>query len=113
MSASPEQEYTQGFWQRYQKTSNYRLLLVHYPQYFYKDGPLYNQDIDMALCGHLHGGVIVIPFVGGLYHPTLGFFPEFTDGCNLVGDTWVVISRGLGGGLRINNPPELVIIDIY
>ena len=106
-------EYTQRFWQRYLKTENYRLLLVHYPQHFYKDGDILDCDIDMALCGHLHGGIAVVPFVGGLYHPTLGFFPEFTDGCNQVGDTWVVVSRGLGGNLRINNPPELVIIDLY
>ena len=106
-------DYTQDFWQRYLKSENYRLLLVHYPQYFFKGGELLNTGIDMALCGHLHGGVVVVPFVGGLYHPTLGFFPELTDGCTRVGDTWVVVSRGLGGGLRINNPPELVIVDLY
>ena len=106
-------DYTQVFWQRYIKSENYRLLLVHYPQYFFKGGELLNVGIDMALCGHLHGGVVVVPFVGGLYHPTMGFFPELTDGCTRVGDTWVVVSRGIGGGLRINNPPELVVVDLY
>ena len=116
LSAGPgtlDTDYTQQFWQKYLKTENYRLLLVHYPQYFFKDGELLDCNIDMALCGHLHGGVVVVPFVGGLYHPTLGFFPEMTDGCNSVNGTWVVVSRGLGGDLRINNPPELVIVDLY
>ena len=116
LSANPgtlDADYTQSFWQKYLQTQNYRLLLVHYPQYFYKDGELLDCDIDMALCGHLHGGIVRIPLLGGLYHPTQGFFPELTEGCNQIGDTWVVVSRGIGGWLRVNNPPELVIIDLY
>jgi predicted MPP superfamily phosphohydrolase len=116
LSANPgteEADYTQRFWNKYMKTENYRLLLVHYPQFFFKGGALVDSDIDMALCGHLHGGVVRIPFLGGLYHPVDGFFPEMTEGCNLVNDTWVVISRGIGGSPRFNNPPELVIIDLY
>ena len=119
LSANPgtmEADYTQNFWQSYLQTQNYRLLLVHYPQFFFTGGELVNAGIDMALCGHLHGGQVVVPYVGGLYHPTGGFLPEMTDGCHLVGDTWVVISRGLGNGKwfpRVNNPPELVIVDLY
>ena len=116
LSANPgteDADYTQSFWQKYVKKENYKLLLVHYPQFFFEGGALIDSGIDMALCGHLHGGVVRIPFVGGLYHPVDGLFPEMTDGCNLVNDTWVVISRGLGGSPRINNTPELVIIDLY
>ena len=119
LSANPgtmDASYTQSFWQNYlEKAENYRLLLVHYPNYFFSGGELVGERIDMALCGHLHGGQIVIPGIGGLYHPSTGFFPEMTDGVHRVEDTWVVISRGLGNhGLlpRINNPPELVILDI-
>ena len=119
LSANPgtfDAEYTQAFWQSYMGSENYRILLVHYPNYFFSDGVLRGEPVDMALCGHLHGGQAVIPYVGGLYHPSAGFLPEMTDGCRQAGDTWVVISRGLGknGTLpRFNNPPELVIIDIY
>ena len=116
LSANPgtmDADYTQSFWRRYMSTENYRLLLVHYPQFFAKNGELLDSDIDMALCGHLHGGIIRIPVLGGLYHPTLGFFPELSEGCTLVNDTWVVVSRGLDKGFRVNNPPELVIIDLY
>ena len=119
LSANPgtmEADYTQKFWQGYLKSPNYRLLLVHYPTFFFSGGELVGEDIDMALCGHLHGGQVVIPFVGGLYHPIEGFLPEMTDGCHRVENTWVVISRGLGNHNRIprvNNPPELVILDIY
>ncbi len=119
LSANPgtmQADYTQKFWKSYLESPNYRLLLVHYPNYFFSDGELAGEKIDMALCGHLHGGQIVIPGIGGLYHPSTGFFPEMTDGCHRVGDTWVIISRGLGNTSRIprvNNPPELVIVDVY
>ncbi len=116
LSANPQAldaEYSQDFWQRYIKKENYKLLLVHYPQYFFKGGPLVNSNVDMALCGHLHGGIVVIPFVGGLYHSVSGFFPQFTDGARKVNNTWVVVSRGIGGKIRVNNPPELVVVDIY
>ena len=119
LSANPgtlDADYTQRFWQAYLKTANYHLLLVHYPQYFFTGGELVGENIDMALCGHLHGGQIIIPFKGGLYHPLEGFFPEMTDGAHRIENTWVVISRGLGNGKslpRVNNPPELVIIDLY
>ena len=116
LSANPGTEdasYTQKFWNRYMESENYRLLLVHYPQFFFKGGALVDSDIDMALCGHLHGGVVQIPFVGGLYHPVDGLLPEMTEGCHLINDIWVVISRGIGGSPRFNNPPELVIIDLY
>ncbi len=119
LSANPgtmEAEYTQRFWQAYLQTENYHLLLVHYPQYFFSNGELLGTNIDMALCGHLHGGQVIIPGKGGLYHPLEGFFPEHTDGVWQAENTWVVLSRGLGNHNkvpRINNPPELVIVDVY
>ena len=119
LSANPgtmDAEYTQRFWRRYLESPNYRLLLVHYPNYFFGDGELKGAPVDMALCGHLHGGLVVVPYIGGLYHPSEGFFPEMTDGCHRVGNTWMIISRGLGNHNRlprVNNPPELVVLDIY
>ena len=73
--------------------------------------------VDLALCGHTHGGMIRIPGIGGLYTPDQGFLPTLTEGLHQIGDTSLVISRGLGDGKdkripRINNPPELVIVDI-
>ena len=116
LSANPgsmDADYTQRFWHNYNNATNYKLLLVHYPQYFFKGGPLEKSNVDMALCGHLHGGIVVIPFVGGLYHSVSGFLPQFTDGVHKVNGTWVVVSRGIGGKIRVNNPPELVVVDIY
>ena len=67
------------------------------------------------LCGHAHGGQIRLPFIGGVYAPGQGFFPEYAEGKRVIGGTCLIISRGLGNSLfpfRINNPPELVKITL-
>lgn len=107
--------------QSYMQSPNFRLLLVHDPGFFdprYTTNPdktLIGKDIDIALCGHRHGGQVDIPYVGGLYMPDVGFFPELTSGDNLVGKTHVIVSRGLGDHNiipRVNNPYELLSLTI-
>ena len=49
---------------------------------------------------------------GALYAPGQGFFPDYTAGLYEVGDTQMIVSRGLGNSLiplRFNNRPELVL----
>ena len=70
------------------------------------------------LCGHTHGGVVKIPFVGRLYEKEHGLFPEsqgyLVYGRYDVSGTPVIVSAGLdnSGGIRVNNPPEITVIDI-
>ena len=95
-------------------TNNCRICLTHYPELFKEK--LLGKGIDVALTGHAHGGLIRIPYFGGLYSTGEGFFPEFTSGVKSIeGDAQVVISRGLGNSgfiPRINNQPELVVVDL-
>lgn len=110
------EQYSQKFYTSYMQSQNYRLLLAHDPAYFTDKGLLTGEPIDLALCGHRHGGQAIVPFLGGLYFPGAGLFPDMTEGAHDVQGTWVVVSRGLGnsGDLpRVNNPPELVVIDLY
>ncbi len=90
----------------------FNILIAHDPQYF----DTYSQyGPDLVLSGHMHGGVIRIPFLGGLVSPKLRLFPEYDAGLFEKNNTKMIISRGLGMHtihLRINNPPELVIVDI-
>ncbi|MFQ8733842.1 MAG: hypothetical protein ACLSAC_27290 [Enterocloster bolteae] len=98
---------------KFMDDSCFKLLLVHYPEYFL-DG-IEDLPIDLALCGHAHGGIIRIPFVGGVYAGEQGFFPELTEGMHELGNSTVIVSRGLGNSHkipRINNKPELVVIDV-
>lgn len=107
-------EYGRVFFEKaMEKDNNFKLLLVHYPEHFL--GTLEDYEIDLALTGHAHGGQIRLPLIGGLYSADQGFFPELCDGCQEIGNSTVIVSRGLGrSGIlpRINNKPEIVIADI-
>lgn len=102
------------FMKRFMQADGFKLLLVHYPEYFL--GTLNHYSIDLALCGHVHGGIIRLPRFGGVYSSDQGFFPKLYEGMQTVsGGSVVVVSRGLGGEgaiPRINNNPELVVIDV-
>ncbi|GAB2319718.1 metallophosphoesterase [Alkalibacterium sp. s-m-22] len=72
-------------------------------------------DVDLALTGHAHGGQIRLPFINGLFAPSQGFLPEYTSGQYVEDGTQMIVSRGLGNSifpLRINNRPELVIVNL-
>ena len=67
------------------------------------------------MAGHYHGGLIRIPGIGGLFHWDTGFFPAYAGGLYPWGEGNLIVTRGLGNhGLipRINNKPELVVVDI-
>lgn len=89
----------------------YRILLAHLPRYF----PVYaDWGADLVLAGHIHGGIIRLPLVGGLVGPDPCLFPRYDHGVYKSGSAQMIVSAGLGThtiNLRINNPAELVILD--
>lgn len=112
------EKYAKEYFESFESLDTFKLLLVHYPEYFLEDtGALADADIDVALCGHTHGGLVRIPGIGGLFSPDQGFLPKLCEGVQKIGNAYVVVSRGLGDGQdkyipRINNAPELVIVDL-
>lgn len=69
--------------------------------------------VDTVLCGHGHGGIIRLPFVGGLIGQDRQLFPEYTGGLYTKGRTGMVVSRGLGiSGIpfRLFNRPHLPVV---
>ena len=95
--------------------SAFSILMAHIPVLFEPQLSVYGFDLGIA--GHVHGGIVVLPFLGGLYSDEEGFFPEFTAGKYILdGQQTLIISAGLGDSKRfpprINNMPELVVIDI-
>lgn len=90
----------------------YTILLSHRPEFF----DLYaERSIDLVFSGHAHGGQFRLPFVGGLFAPGQGLFPEYDCGLYTRGDTTMVVSRGIGNSafpLRFNNPPEIVVVTL-
>jgi len=90
----------------------FTILLSHRPELF----DLYTENnIDLVLSGHAHGGQFRIPFLGGVYAPDQGFFPEYTTGIYTEENTNMVVSRGLGNSVipvRFNNRPELIFLEL-
>ena len=96
------------------QNGNYTILLAHRPEYF----DFYCEfGFDLVLSGHVHGGQWRIPgLIDGLYVPGQGLFPEYTGGEYEKNGAVMIVSRGLArentNVPRINNRPELVIIDV-
>lgn len=90
----------------------YVLLLAHRNEYY----QVYGQcGFDLTLCGHVHGGLIRLPFTDGLVDNTRRrFFPTHTAGLYpLDGGGTLMVSRGLGNGgisFRLFNRPHLPVI---
>lgn len=91
----------------------FKIVASHYPAILY--GTLRGKEYDLAVAGHYHGGLVNIPGKGGLYHTDTGFFPEYYGGIYRLDHAQLIVTRGLGNSSfipRINNQPELVLIDI-
>lgn len=96
----------------YSKGSKFKLLLSHRPELF----DLYvENNMDLVLAGHAHGGQFRLPFVGGLIAPNQGFFPKYDAGVYTKNNTSMIVSRGIGNSIipfRFNNPPEIISIEL-
>ena len=90
----------------------FNILLSHKPEHF----PIYaHYHYDLIMSGHAHGGQWRFPYVGAVFSPGQGLFPQYTSGMYRTGESTMIVSRGLGNTklpLRINNPFELVLITL-
>ena len=99
-----------------QDTNNLKITAVHEPFIFEEFSPEYWGDLMVS--GHTHGGVVRVPILGPLYTNEGGLFPErqgkFVYGKYNTAGNHLIVSSGLENLnlLRINNQPELVVIDI-
>lgn len=83
----------------------YTVLLAHNPLFFETYAAW---GADLTFSGHVHGGMIRLPRFGGLLSPERSFFPRYSAGMYFIGKRCMAVSRGLGRGPRVNNPPEIV-----
>ena len=110
-----EQKKEQEFEREFEDTERYKILLNHIPTSWVDWGYLDDYPVDLVFSGHYHGGQMVLPFVGPLYAPYIGFFPENVKGICQGTQTVCVLSSGLGTEYfvpRVNNPPEIVVVDL-
>jgi predicted MPP superfamily phosphohydrolase len=89
---------------------NFTVLLAHNPLDFDEQA---KWGAELSFGGHVHGGSIRIPVLGGILSPERRLFPKYqsgmyskktADGCM----HYLIVSRGLGR-FRINNKPDLVL----
>jgi len=93
----------------------FTLLLAHRNDRF---GQYAAAGYDFVMSGHGHGGIVRLPFVGGLVGTDRRFFPRWTSGLYTEGDSTLFVSRGLGNnttpfrGFRLFNRPELAVVTL-
>ena len=96
----------------YADLSYFNILLCHdsskfnyYSEYGY----------DLIFAGHIHGGLIVLPFVGGLLGSDFSFFPKYYHGLYWDKNSIMVSNAGLGDARvpRWNNPREIVCVKLH
>ncbi|MEK4573111.1 MULTISPECIES: metallophosphoesterase [Bacillus] len=90
----------------------YNVLLSHRPEFLeaYAD-----EQVDLVLSGHAHGGQVRLPFIGGLVAPNQGILPKYTAGLYEQQNTSMIVSRGLGNSIipqRVFNRPEIVVVQL-
>ena len=100
----------------YTEENNLKITAIHEPVVFEEFTP--DTFGDVLVAGHTHGGTVKVPFLGSLYTHEGGLFPErsghFVYGRYDVQGRPLVVSSGLENKnlFRINNQPEIVIVDI-
>ncbi len=90
----------------------YNVLIAHNPDYF----PYYAEwGADLTVSGHVHGGIVRIPFLGkGIASPNVRLFPRYDGGLFHEQGKTMLLSRGLGMHtipFRLFNPGELWVVD--
>lgn len=90
----------------------FQVLLAHNPSYM-KEYLAWGADL--ILSGHLHGGMVRIPGIGGVIGPDFVLFPKYSGEMRRVGGQTVIVSKGLGTHtihIRLFNPAEVVVLSL-
>lgn len=96
----------------YANTSYFNILLYHGTDKFDGIAP-YNYDL--VLSGHTHGGIVCLPFIGGIISNEKELFPKYDSGIFTVDNSTMISSSGLGDASvpRFHNPREVVCITLH
>lgn len=103
-----------NYLEEFQSKDNFKLMMSHRPDSFIFGEAGKTWNIDLVVSGHVHGGQVVLPFLGGLWAPDQGWFPDYVAGYYKFDTLDMVITSGLGSHKeilpRFNNPPEIMVL---
>lgn len=96
------------------KADAFSILLSHRAD-LYPD--IKDTGVDLILSGHLHGGIIRLPFIGGIVGQNKGksLLPAYTYGEYKEGEATMIVSGGCDKNpkkRRFFNPPEVLLITL-
>lgn len=92
--------------------SQFHIFMAHNPDYF-EDYTAWGADL--VFSGHIHGGMVRLPFLGGVISPMVHFFPKYDRGLFENAGGSMILSGGLGNHsikFRVNNLPEIVSVTL-
>ena len=90
----------------------FHILLAHNPAYFESYA---KWGADLTLSGHVHGGIMRLPFFGGVIDPAYHIFPKYDAGLYEKEEKRMIVSVGLGTHsikVRLFNPPKIDLITL-
>jgi len=90
-----------------------KILLSHNPD-INKDLEILDNQVDLVISGHTHGGQVVLPLIGAPFLPS-PFGQKYRSGLVRDGERQTYISRGLGVffvPIRINCPSEITLLTL-
>lgn len=68
------------FLKEFQDTDRYTILMCHQALCWRTGLSLYDWNVDTVFAGHVHGGQVILPGIGGMYAPDMGWFPGRLSG---------------------------------
>ena len=97
--------------------SRFTVLLTHTPVYFETYA---RWGADLCLCGHVHGGLMRLPLIGGVMGTRPNLFPKYSGGQYSYSagegrNSTLILTCGLGTHtlpIRIFNPGEISVVTL-
>ena len=90
----------------------FNMLIAHNPEYF----DIYEKwGADLTFSGHVHGGMVRLPFLGGIVSPKPRLFPHYDYGKYEKNGKTMLLSGGTGSHsikIRFNNIPEILYVEL-
>ena len=109
-------ETTWQFLKDFERTDKFKVMLCSRPESFIYGNACKDWRVDLVVSGNDLGGLVVLPYYGGVFGGSQGYFPEFIHGMYEKDNVDLFITSGLSAPKalipRFNNPPEIAVLDI-